>query len=89
MSEFDEALARVARNGNGEVAPARQRVVSVNVAVAYEEVPEGGKALVFRLDSPYIRYDFPITPEIAEQLGQKLIAPGVIVPGEINEVLKG
>ena len=67
-------------NGKREVNPARKRTVYPEYGVTIEDIPEGGRAFVFRLQAPYERHDFPITDEIAMGLGRELIAAHVEVP---------
>jgi len=67
-------------DSNRAVEPARQRIVSHNGVFAIVEIPEGGLAISVRLDSPYIRYDFPIEEEVLRKFGQAATAPRVQQP---------
>jgi hypothetical protein len=70
-------------DANREVGPARKRTFYPNCSVSVEDIVEGGRALVFRLDAPYERHDFPLPDEVAEGLGRELLAAHVVVPDTI------
>lgn len=88
MSGKDAALEQ-ALNRNRSGPPPRPRLFIPNYDLAYEDVPEGVKALVVRLDMPYLRIDLPIPAEVAEKIGRQLIAAHIIVPDATDPLLKG
>lgn len=80
-----DARAQEKMNGNRTAQPARKRTVMPNFDFSIEDIPEGTKAMVFRLEAPYERYDFPVDAEALERIvgicrGSSIVVPDIIPP---------
>jgi hypothetical protein len=67
-------------NGNRESVTARKRTLYPNHSVSIEDLPEGGRGIVFRMEAPYERVDFPLNDDVSQGLGRELLAAHVEVP---------
>jgi hypothetical protein len=80
---------QAANGGRPTEGPARKRTTYPNYNISIEGIPEGGNALVIRLDAPYERHDFPLSDEARAELGRMCNAPHVEVPDILPPFMKG
>ena len=55
-----------------QTAPARKRTVLYNHSLTVEELPEGGRAIVVRLDNPYERIDITVDDAALRGLSRRI-----------------